>query len=191
MTGTSHSAFWWFRLTLLKLATLASIQREAKLLTGCLFDEEPDFRILPKSSLPFRKRSHYTTQLLSLLRDILATSQGDDFRTIRALHYFLEAFPKRSTTIELESVSLSKGFPKEAFKIIPRGKSSDQATKRDDLRLNSINDQIIELWKDIARRTGDTSSREASEERNTIETNSLLWVLFQNLESKIRQLTKD
>lgn len=84
--GVSHSAYWWYRLLSQKLCCYATLGTLASQLRkhGVAFDF--DF-----SCLPFRRKIHLPTTLLSLMRDALIVGAGDLFRQLRVLEYAMIA----------------------------------------------------------------------------------------------------
>ncbi|MEM9079734.1 MAG: SIR2 family protein [Verrucomicrobiota bacterium] len=97
LTGSSHSAFWWFRANLIKLSVYALLGRlslreneirlRAPLSRIRLHENTVDIH----HTLPYRRRLHPPTVIIDALRESLSMSQDDDFRKIRAIQYFLQA----------------------------------------------------------------------------------------------------
>ena len=117
-------------------------------------------------------------------------SQGDDFRTIRALHYFLEAFPKRSKTIQLvlldPNEKTGESGPPSLFKIISVTQAKGvNLQNTDSFRLDSINEQIKDFAEDIATRWHPKDDDALGLDEVPIKTSSLLSLQLQNLGEKI------
>mgnify|MGYP001374612326 CR=1 FL=1 len=99
--GNSHSTYWWHRLLALKLSCYATLgklrenltkprstncDREQMAKLTCV--EDGDFF---EHCLPFRRRLHLPSTLMSLARDALVVGAGDDFRKLRIIDYLLDA----------------------------------------------------------------------------------------------------
>ncbi len=108
--GVSHSSFWWYRLLSLKLvcySTLAVLKDKVTEMLKPDKDTQPTGKSAVETArlarrveltmvkfdncLPFRRRLHFPTTLLALLRDTLIIGSGDEFRQLRALSYALTA----------------------------------------------------------------------------------------------------
>ncbi|MCP5557685.1 MAG: SIR2 family protein [Verrucomicrobiaceae bacterium] len=87
LAGVNHSSFWWYRMFVLKLGCYAAL---ADLRKVCEVD--PALKSIDlRACLPFRRRQHFPTLLVDLLRDAWIIGTGDPFRQLRALDYTLKA----------------------------------------------------------------------------------------------------
>lgn len=105
LAGVSHSTFWWYRLLALKLSCYATL---AELKSAWNNREAADAAL--NNCLPFRRRLHFPTTLLSLVRDALIVGAGDVFRQIRVLDYAMRADDMLSPETSHERVFSPSGL---------------------------------------------------------------------------------
>ncbi len=102
--------------------------------------------------LPFRRRLHYPTELVELLRDGIMLGYGDDFRRLRILHYFFKA-------VRLEPHQLKDGVTKRLHGVLPSSANDEPAlegNEADHRDVRAINTFISETWRKFSDASPDT-----------------------------------